>query len=868
MRFHSMFLMVVVLLVGVTGSTALSQEVPAMEAATGPKGLLELEQQGTVTVRALRAWGRLPDTYVKLAQQLRQEAGLDLLGADLAQIRVWVGQAEGGDAVLAGHQDALKALVGYMDGGEHLEWTLVQDQSSLAEGALMRQEGKRWSHTPKAPPAAASATVSPQPVPVEPASAPTPEPAPAAESPTPSFESALASSTGSSETEGEGLEFPIYGDKPGIYRARLIVDGLRNAGGGDNPYFQQQQPSRWLETARIKEMEVEKLSKANGNWSSDAPYASRFGFAQLGTPISIRVEAPENPVIKLTEQEARDNVRYEITGREYRFIVADSASGDAEIGFQEDKWGEKDGSVSWTPQLDSETGLPVGPRAIGVYMTYRVKKFIGTYEFGRLRGDFQRIGWVVIAMPGDVYADGLSLFAVGQDKPLAGPGADPHWTWPVPAPEKFDFELPAETLKRMELRLSEDMGKVAWIEGEEGHQRVVLNGVPGKWFNEVPSYMMNFSKNGESFCFQARLGDWEIPVFNGVEGPVFEELRELTLSEDGAHTLAAGRVSTGVYHLYLDGVKIRETSAEIRKAVLAVDGTAAWVEDDREAGIAKVFTSAGYEGPAYTSIIEMPQFTTRRVELYYMAEKEGDKRYLVRNGEELKPSMGTGYEFSVTPDSTFYAYTTSDGKNGKCMVVNGQIGPDFSSIWDPATFSADGSRHIYSAKKDKESFLVIDGQIFLHGFGPLKNIRDETFSPDGSRWAAGFQLGDEEYVVVVDGKEVDRGQGSPRRIVFSTDGTKVAWLEKQKKFSRIYLNGQAGPEARDIFDEQPPQFSPDGRHLVYFTRDKDKKMHIVVFGGEDRVHDIIPPRAVFVKGGLEYLAIDGTHFRRESISLD
>jgi hypothetical protein len=852
MRFHSTFLMLTVLFVYLTGSTAFSQEAPAMETATGPGGLLELEQQGKVTVRALRAWDRLPDMYVKLAQQLRQEAGRDLLGADLPQLRAWIAQAEDDDPVLFKHLDELKRLAGSMDEGEHLDWSPVQDQSSLPEGALVRQEGTRWTHAPGAP--VATATASPQPLPAVPPSAPMPEPAP-------------SSPVAPLGTQGEGQEFPIYGDKTGTYRARLIVDGLQGASGGDELYFQQQEPSRWLETKRIKDLEAEDLSSSNGAWSSDAPYEIRVGFAQLGTPISIRVEAPESPVIELTEQEAKDNVRYEITGREYRFLLADSATGDVEIGFQEDKWGEKDGSVSWTPQLDPETGRPVGPRTIGVYMAYKIKKFIGSYEFGRLRADFRRIGWVVIAMPEDVYSDGLSLFAVGQDKPLAGAGAAPNWTWPVPPPEKFDFELPDETLKKKEVKLSEDIRKVAWVEGAEGRQRVVLNGIPGKWYNEVPSYMMQFSMNGESFCFRAELGDREIPVFNGVEGPVFEDLEDLRISEDGAHTLAVGHVGAGVYRVYLNGIMIRETSVRIRKPVLAVDGTAAWIESDKGAGGERVFTSAGYEGPIYTSIIEKPKFTTRRVELYYIAEKDGDKRYLVRNGEELKPTMGFGYKYAMTPDSAYYAYV-AQLDTVRSMVVNGKIGHDFSDIWDPATFSTDGQRHIYSAKKDKEAFLVVDGQIFSHGFGALKSILDETFSPDGSRWAAGFQLGDEEYVVVVDGKEIGRGQGSPRRIVFSPDGTRVAWLEKQKKSSRIYLDGQAGPEMRDIYDEEPPQFSPDGRYLVYFTRDKDKKMHIVVFGGEDRLHDIIPPRAVFVKGGLEYLAIDGTHFRRESIALD
>ena len=128
-------------------------------------------------------------------------------------------------------------------------------------------------------------------------------------------------------------------------------------------------------------------------------------------------------------------------------------------------------------------------------------------------------------------------------------------------------------------------------------------------------------------------------------------------------------------------------------------------------------------------------------------------------------------------------------------------------------------------------------------------------------------LGNDEYVIVVDGKEFARGQGSPRAIAFSPDGTRVAWLEKQKNSARAFLDGQAGPEYRDIYDQEPPQFSPDGRHLVYFAQDADKKFHIVVFGGASRMHEMIPPRATFFDGKAEYLAIDGNRIRRESIPL-
>ncbi len=250
-----------------------------------------------------------------------------------------------------------------------------------------------------------------------------------------------------------------------------------------------------------------------------------------------------------------------------------------------------------------------------------------------------------------------------------------------------------------------------------------------------------------------------------------------------------------------------------------------------------------------------------------LAAKEDELRYLVRNEEELLPTMGYGYKFSVTPDSSRYAYVSPCGENVKCMVINGKIGPEFTDIWDPARFSADGTRHGYEAKRGEEALLIVDDQEVSHGYGPLKGVSGLTFSPDSKRWAAAFTFGEDEYAVLVDGKEIARRSGSPRKIVFSPDGSRVAWLEKQKDVWHALLDGQPGPDVREIFDEEPPQFRPDGENLVYFFRDQEDRIHLAIFGKEERVHEIIAPRAVFTPGGIDYMAIDGTRFRRESIPI-
>jgi len=886
-----------------------------VEIATGPDGLLQMEQQGKVTVRALRGWGRLPDEYVKLAQRMRQESGLDLLGANLDQVRQW-----SADPALAQFGAELAKLAAFMEGGEHLDWSPPAPGASVPAGTLARSGATRWAQAADGPvevPGAVQAepapteTVATEPVQAEPVqaepvqaeSAPT-EPAQAEPAPTEtvatepaqtepvqaepaptetvaaepaqaepaqaaSEQAALPPAAPSDAGPADGLEFPVNDQVPGTYRVKLRVEGLTPAKAEDDPYFQRRLQGMIPGNPAVFEGEKRYFDKLGEYMTvrpvleGDTPYDFVLGFAALDTPVVIRVDAPENPEIPLSEQEIRDKVSYRVVGKSVYVYRHDEATGDADIAFEESHNGE----VRWTPRADSASGRPVGPRVLGVYMSYRVKKYIGDSELGTLSTSQHRIGWVVAAMPGDVYEHEGALYAVGQEESLSAGGS----SGPVPAAENFDFELPQYTLDEGALKASEDLRHVAWVEGEKkGQKRVVVNGVPGKWYDDVKNYDMGFTPGGETFCFRAEIGEKEVLVCNGADGPVFDDIDFVGMTADGAHVLAGGRAN-GVNLVYLDGKEVRRTANSVREGALAWNGKAAWIERGRDektgAEFAMVVTSEGVEGQKYPTIHGNLHFTQNRAELYYIAEKEGGDRFLIRDAEELKPTMGYGYKFTVTEDGAYYAYVAHVDEKVRSMVVNGQIGPDFDDIWDPASFSSDGSRHIYSAKKEKESFLVVDGQVVTHGFGALKSVIGPIFSPDGSRWAAGFQLGDEEYVIVVDGKEVGRGQGSPRRIVFSRDGAKVGWLEKQKKSWKAYVDGEAGPEFREIYDDEPPQFSPDGKAFVYFARDNEKKMHIVVFGGVDKAHDIIPPRAVFTSSGLEYLAIDGNRFRKHTLPL-
>lgn len=146
------FFLVLLILGPASGLWAVDFSVPPnAEIATGPEGLLQLEQQDKVTVRAMRAWGRLPDESMKLGQDMRKDTTLDLLNADLAQLRTWGAMAGEGDPALVPYQDRLNALADYMAQGRHLDWSPQQTGVEVPVGALLRSGGKRWTQTVDGP---------------------------------------------------------------------------------------------------------------------------------------------------------------------------------------------------------------------------------------------------------------------------------------------------------------------------------------------------------------------------------------------------------------------------------------------------------------------------------------------------------------------------------------------------------------------------------------------------------------------------------------------------------------------------------------------------------------------------------------------
>ena len=112
-----------------------------VERAAGPADLLGMAAKDRVSVRTLRAFGRLPDEFGALALALRS-AGVDLLGAGIPEVTDLVVAAEQGQINV--DPETLRRLLALLENRGYLDWQALQPDDALDPSAndLLRGKGQ------------------------------------------------------------------------------------------------------------------------------------------------------------------------------------------------------------------------------------------------------------------------------------------------------------------------------------------------------------------------------------------------------------------------------------------------------------------------------------------------------------------------------------------------------------------------------------------------------------------------------------------------------------------------------------------------------------------------------------------------------
>ena len=112
-----------------------------LERAVSPVDLVKIEAEGRLTMRALAAFGLLPDSFMDMAMALRRQ-GTDLLAASVDEVLQLQESVEEG--ALAVNQEAFSELLAVLDGRDYLEWASLEGGEILGPEMplLTRGEGR------------------------------------------------------------------------------------------------------------------------------------------------------------------------------------------------------------------------------------------------------------------------------------------------------------------------------------------------------------------------------------------------------------------------------------------------------------------------------------------------------------------------------------------------------------------------------------------------------------------------------------------------------------------------------------------------------------------------------------------------------
>lgn len=374
----------------------------------------------------------------------------------------------------------------------------------------------------------------------------------------------------------------------------------------------------------------------------------------------------------------------------------------------------------------------------------------------------------------------------GPDEPAAGSG---HF-----GRSKADSQPPVFAV------LFNDNGTgVAYIARVGERVRVVLNGRPGKLYDEIESYTLTVSPDGQRVAYGARLGDKWYPVVDGVEKGPFVIRGRLSFSPDSRHAAYEAQVGDKWY-MFVDDKKNKGAVSYYERAVFSSDSSRLmYVENTKEDGV-------------YLLVISDLAFSRQSVRTI------GDP--LVR----------------VSSDNTKIAAIEKKGNKQRVVVTtfgapdSAKEGAWYDEIKHPA-FSGDGNVIAYLAKKEGKHYLVLTDkeELLPEGNYPAPPV----VRPDNL--AAGVVIEAKEGTYVYQAFKDKGKKGNLYKecgdLVYNKDGTLHAYVAIKNERFLIVVNDMEGP----FFDRViSPVFSPDGRYLVYRAR-KEGKRFVVLADAKGRV---------------------------------
>ena len=301
---------------------------------------------------------------------------------------------------------------------------------------------------------------------------------------------------------------------------------------------------------------------------------------------------------------------------------------------------------------------------------------------------------------------------------------------------------------------------IAFVEKRDGKECVVVDGVPGKLYDAIPSMplteagrvrQIEFSRDEARVGYTAKDGNKYRVVVNGEEGPAFE------------------RISVGAVDFSRDGKRWAYAAMNGESEYVVIDGVQSKPFD-------YVATDEGF-------------FSLDSKHSLFYAERN-KKRIAVQDGVEIADEHYHGH-------SAFFesGHATDVRKVGEKWVVyiDGMASKPYDAIGNNIEFSADGKRHLFQATDRTGDFLVVNGAEGKRF--PSIDENSYKFTPDG-RTVHVVKIAIESYVVIDDKPEASYDWVSEP--TFNKDGTSMAYVAEKNDKRFVVHDGKKGKEYSDI----------------------------------------------------------------------
>ena len=342
--------------------------------------------------------------------------------------------------------------------------------------------------------------------------------------------------------------------------------------------------------------------------------------------------------------------------------------------------------------------------------------------------------------------------------------------------------------------ISDEGYGAAYIAEQEGKQRVVHNGKPGKEFSEISR--LTISPDGKRVSYRCTLLGKQQAVVDGVPGNVYDNVRDFYYSPDSrhlAHVVQLGNMIT----ILLDGKSIEE-SAAFGDVLFSANSSQLIYTIRPEGGghTSLVIYDLKSGTKSVTECLDVPMAMNSDTSRLAVAVRDGDKQRVV--------------DFDIlSPKNNI---RTSEG---------------YKSVSDIA-ISSDGKAVAFVGVRDKKRYLVLNGKEELLPDGTAVNA-PPTIRPDLK--GAGIILSHMDAKVKItavywspERKLKLKAYEQIQELVYNSEGTAFAYVAKKKDKWFIVVNEVEGPEFDMVVT---PKFSPDGSKLIYRARTKEKRLVVV-----------------------------------------